>query len=810
MTNLLRIIGRYGLCTALCATSGSISAQVLVAIGDTITICGPGSASLGVKVQGGLFPYDFSWNTGATQQNIAPYVANTSDFRVTVTDANGQSATAVARVNVNSLPSAHFLAPAPTICVGQDAFLQVALMGNGPFTFEYTVGDVPQAPVSGVSGPQYDLPVNTPGLYRITRVRDNGSCQGSGGGAIYVAETNLALSSTVKDLKCFGLSGGAISTNVSGGFPPYTYTWSGPQPIGNESAPVDLVPGSYTVTITDDKGCSVSRQFTLIQSPPIAVSVQRVKAMDCLSGGNIDIVVSGGALPYAFQWNNGFTVQNPKNIPTGAYSVTITDAVDCTASISVDVGQDIDKPKAVATASEMLTCAKTSVALDGTGSSAGTNYLYRWEAAPGNVVDGITSLKPNVNQPGIYKLVVVNQLNGCTDVASVTVTAEQSFPIANPGPDQVVNCIVKNATFDASGSSSGPDFTYHWTPPPGAAINGGITSVNPVVTGPGTYTLTVTSSINGCSSTATVDVLEDIKAPVAAIDTPGILNCSVQALTLDGSLSRPGGDSLSYFWMTTNGAIVSSPAAANVSIANEGLYTLIVTDKRNGCTAETNVFVNRDISNPRAAASTSDFLNCATPAVTLDGRGTILGGGLTYEWLAGAGGNFVSGKNSLTPTVDAPATYTLVVTNPSNNCTSAASVQVMRDVAPPAASTGPPQKISCYKAQLVLGDTAALPEPAWRYNWAASPGGNLISGTTSPTPLIDQPGTYTLIVTDTYNKCTNTASINIVRDTVPPHAMSKAFGRITCDSAAVLLDGIGCSTVPLYVYAWDSTAGWGV
>lgn len=807
MTNLLRIIGRYGLCTALCATSGYVSAQVLVATGDTITICGPGSASLGVKVQGGVFPYDFSWNTGATQQNIAPYVANTSTFKVTVTDATGQTATATAQVNVNNLPSAQFLAPAPIICPGQSTLLKVALNGNGPFTFEYTVSDVPQSPVSGVSGPQYELPVNTPGLYRIIRIQDNGSCQGGGEGAIFVAETNLQLSSTVKDLKCFGLSGGTIITKVSGGFPPYTYNWSGPQAIGNESTPVNLVPGLYTVTVSDNKGCSVSQQFTLVQSPPIAASVQGIKPMDCLSGGNIDIGVSGGSPPYAFQWNNGFTVQNPKNVPPGSYTVTITDDVGCTATVSATVGQDVRAPMAFATVADMLTCATTSVVLDGTGSSTGANFLYRWEAEPGNVVSGLTSLKPNVNQPGTYKLIVIDQLNGCTDVASVAVSAAQNYPVANPGPDQVVNCIVKNATFDATGSSSGPNFSYHWTPPIGGVINGGLTSVNPVVTGPGTYILTVTDNNTGCSSTATAEVLEDIKAPIAKVDTPDILNCTVQAISINGSMSRPSGDSLSYFWTTTNGAIVSSPAAVSISVANEGLYTLIVTDKSNGCTASAEVMVSRDISNPKAVASTNAFLNCATPTVALDGRGTNLSGGLTYEWFAGPGGNFASGKNSLTPTVDAPAAYTLVVTNPLNNCSSAATVQVTRDVERPAASTGLPQKLSCSNLQLVLGDSAASPEPAWRYNWTASLGGNILSGATSATPLINQPGEYTLIVTDTYNKCTNIASITIARDTAPPLAVAQAFGRISCDTAAILLDGTGSSTGALFEYNWSSPNG---
>lgn len=801
------ITGCYSLCSILCLTTGEMAAQALTVKGDTITICGPGSASLGVKVQGGVFPYDFTWNTGATQQNIAPYVANTSTFKVTVTDASGQTAVATAQVNVNTLPSAQFVPPAPTICAGQNAVLKVNLSGNGPFTFEYTVNDVMQSPVSNVSGPQYSLPVNKAGLYRIVRIQDNGSCQGVGEGAIYVAEINLQLTSTVKDLKCFGLNGGAILTQVSGGFPPYTYQWNGPQAIGNESAPVNLIPGLYAVTVTDNKGCFTNQQFTVIQSPPIAASVKSVKPVDCNAGGNIDVTVVGGTPPYAFQWNNGFTVQNPKNLPGGSYTVTITDDVGCTAILQASVGEDLTTPTAFAAVSGILTCSKATVALDGSGSSTGANFLYRWEAEPGNVVDGITSLKPNVNQPGLYKLVVINQANGCTAVATATVTAAQNYPVANPGPDQKVNCIVKNATFNASGSSSGPNFTYSWTPPPGGSIIGGFTSTNPVVNGVGIYTLTVSNTSNGCTSTATVDVVADLKPPVAIIDTPGVLNCSVQALSLDGSMSRPGGDSLSYFWVTTSGSIISSPASKTISVANEGTYTLIVTDKSNGCTASKDVFVSRDISNPRAVAGVNSFLNCANSVVVIDGRGTNLSGGLTYEWIAGPGGNFVSGQNSLTPTVDAAATYSLVVTNPVNNCKSVANVQITRDVERPVVSVGAPQKLSCKTSSLVIGDPMASPESSWRYNWTVSPGGNIQNGSTSPTAQIDQPGTYTLIVTDTYNKCTSEASVNIALDTIRPIAAAQAGGRLTCDSLAILLNGNGSSAGPLYEYKWESPDG---
>lgn len=791
----------------LMGLSTTLFSQNLQVVADTVTICGPGVPALGVKVSGGAFPYEFQWNTGAAQQNITPFVANSSNFRVTVTDALGVTATATARAIVNPVPSAQFLTPVPTLCAGQNAILDIQFKGSGPFSFEYTVNQVPQAPITGIVSTPFALPVNLPGLYQITKVTDSGNCPGRGEGAVYVEEDNLELVSTVKNLNCFGLSGGAILTQAKGGAGPYTYVWSGPTPIGNESGPINLLPGQYALTLSDTRGCILTRQFEVAQAPLLSASIDRIKPLDCNAGGSIALNVAGGVKPYKYQWDNGLTTPTPQNLPAGAYAVTITDDEGCTTTLTASVAQNTTMPVAAASASGMLTCSQKTVQLDGTGSSTGANFIYRWEAEPGNVVNGVAALRPTVNQPGTYKLVVINQANGCSSVASVSVNSDNNYPISNPGPDQKVNCIVKNATFDGTGSSTGLIYTYRWIPPAGSSVIGGNTSLRPTVMGPGTYTLVVTNNANGCTSTATVDVLNDAIAPIAKIDTSGVLSCSKQVLTLDGGLSKPGGDSLTYLWSTTNGFIASSPTTKSVSISAAGTYTLVVQDKQNGCTAETSTTVQGNFDLPNVSAKVDEFLSCARSSVILDGRGTSLAGGLKYEWTSGPNGNFVSGKNSLTPVVNAPGIYHLIVTNPTTNCSATASVLVQEDLTRPEANTGLPAKLSCRTHQIPLGDPNDTPDPILRYSWSHSPGGNIVSGALSPNPVIDQPGTYSLTVTDTYNSCTASASVTITRDTIAPKANATPTTRLTCDAVAVLLDGTGSSTGALYQYEWQGPSG---
>lgn len=780
-----------------------VNAQSLKVIGDTVSICGPGVGAVGVKITGGVEPFDYKWSVGQTEQVITPFVANSSDFSVTVTDGNGLTTTAVARINVNTVPNAVFVQPAPVWCKGQYAQLAMRLDGAYPLRFRYTVNGVEQPAVSGITSNSFNFPIAQGGLYQIMEVTDRNGCIATASSSIFVPESDLAMRGAIEDIKCDGSFGGNITVYVSGGAPPYDYLWTGPQVVGNTSELTGLLAGEYYVTVTDNRGCEVSSQFTVAQPPPLIAAIASSQPVNCLTGGSIDLTVSGGRPPYRYLWNNNITVQDPQNIAAGSYTVTITDRSGCETSVTTQVDMNTVKPTASAVVNDLLTCENKAVRIDGSGSDAGPGFIYRWEAEPGFIIDGINTLHPTVNQPGQYKLVVINQQNGCTASITARVAAEKNYPVSNPGPPQTISCIIPNATLIATGSSIGDEFSYHWTAPATGSVLGGVTSLTPIVRGVGNYTLTVTNRINGCSSTASVTVRGDFKVPVVTVAPPDALSCTMTSITLDGSASQPK-DSLGFYWVTNNGSFLSSVAGALVSVGSAGDYTLRVTDLRNGCTATRTVAVQRTTNNTSLSVKPARRLTCKNLTVVLDASQSVISGSLSYEWTTDAG-HFVSGKNTLTPVVDAPGRYTLLVNNPANSCVLSTSVVVERDVQLPVADAGLPRTLNCANREVLLGNINAVKDPAWTYLWTTG-GGNILSGSGDAVAIVNRPGLYELQVTNSENECTSVSSVRVQIDTVAPVVSIADPPALNCQNTSVRLDANVGGNFAVYQYQWSSPA----
>jgi hypothetical protein len=135
---------------------------------------------------------------------------------------------------------------------------------------------------------------------------------------------------------CAGASNGALSVNVLGGTPPYTYKWSN---NATSSALTGLAAGSYSVTVTDALDCDVVLSETLLDPSPVTVGTAAiVQPMPGQSDGSIQIDVAGGSGSYAFAWTrNGAAFADTEdlgNAPEGSYALVVTDGNGCTATAS--------------------------------------------------------------------------------------------------------------------------------------------------------------------------------------------------------------------------------------------------------------------------------------------------------------------------------------------------------------------------------------------------------------------------------------------------------------------------------------------
>ncbi len=195
--------------------------------------------------------------------------------------------------------------------------------GTYPFHYSWNRGDTTQNLVNAVAG-----------IYTLT-VTDADDHQGTG--RIELKEPDL-LDATLYpsiveggyNIAKIGGSNGFIKTEIKGGTPPYKYTWNN----GSHREVIEGVQaGTYSVTITDQNHCAVSRtqvltEPTLLHIVSITASNYNGKNISCAGGndGAITLTVAGGSPPYTFNWSNGSLDQNPTNLTAGDYRVNVTDA----------------------------------------------------------------------------------------------------------------------------------------------------------------------------------------------------------------------------------------------------------------------------------------------------------------------------------------------------------------------------------------------------------------------------------------------------------------------------------------------------
>ncbi|MFM7079321.1 MAG: gliding motility-associated C-terminal domain-containing protein, partial [Bacteroidota bacterium] len=274
--------------------------------------------SIDLSVNGGTSPYGYAWSNGATTEDLTNLAAGT--YTVNIIDANGcvDSVSVVVSQPLDSLSSNASVTQQVSCFGGNDGSINLSINGGtAPYGFAWSNGAVTED-VSGLAAGTYTVDIT-----------DANGCTTSQ--VVIIQEPSQPLSlqqNTSVQVSCFGGNDGSIDITVFGGTAPYDFQWSNGV-ITEDIA--GLSTGSYTVTITDANGCTLSQSFLINQpSTPLAVSGTTLVG-DCINniGGDINLIVGGGTAPYTFNWSNGATTQNLNNLPSASYSVTVTDANGC-------------------------------------------------------------------------------------------------------------------------------------------------------------------------------------------------------------------------------------------------------------------------------------------------------------------------------------------------------------------------------------------------------------------------------------------------------------------------------------------------
>jgi gliding motility-associated-like protein len=716
-----------------------------------------------------------------------------------VSDNCGQSATANFGLFASS-PTAT-LSGSGTICQGNfNALLDVEFTGFGPFDITYSVGGSQQT-INGIYANPFELPVNLPGTVQLISVSANG-CPGQASGTGTVGISEVLLDSEITPISCNGAANGAIDITPSGGDAPYTYNWNGSLPDVEDV--INLGPGTYRVTVTDDVGCEVNGIYTLTQPPVLNATVGNIQAVDCNNAGNgvVNINVSGGTPGYTYLWSDNSTTA-PLVAPSGLYLLTVTDANGCTKQLSATIPNNVAYPTAVASVDDVLDCNTFSTTLNSTGSSTGAPHAYQWVAPPGVSITGPTQPQITVNTAGNYSLVITNTSNGCKDTATVSVVQDViPPPIAIANPD-TITCTVQNVAVDGSASASGPTYTYAWTTQGGNILSGSDAPVAQAGSG-GNYTLVVTNTANGCTSTLSVAVPQNVNPPTVLVSPPSDVTCDDSEIQLNAGASSTG-PQYQYTWSTSDGHIVSGNGAQVITVDEGGTYALQILNTQNGCQAANSVLVLQNQTYPVADAGLPIELNCQTSSATLNGANSSTGGNFTYQWTT-SGNGISSGESSLNPIVNEQGWYYLMVENVVNGCVSIDSVQVLANSNAPNVAASVADILTCETTAINIDATSSDSGPDFNISWS-SVEGNPIQNGNSLQPTVTAPGTYILTITNQINSCISTVTAVVDQDIAAPVAEAGPATTLNCYSPEYTIDASASDSGPNFEISWQTADG---
>src|SRR5207247_1812413 len=124
-----------------------------------------------------------------------------------------------------------------------------------------------------------------------------------------------------------GGNNGSATVAVNGGSPAYTYLWS---PTGENTITANnLSAGTYTVTVSDSNGCSITSTAVIIEPTILAANGSTIMNVSCFSGsnGSATVATNGGTPAYTYLWSpSGGNAITANNLSAGTYTVTVTDA----------------------------------------------------------------------------------------------------------------------------------------------------------------------------------------------------------------------------------------------------------------------------------------------------------------------------------------------------------------------------------------------------------------------------------------------------------------------------------------------------
>ena len=678
------------------------------------------------------------------------------EYNLRVTDANGCSAEVQQIITVSATPTADVVKEDNTRCTDPyNGSITVSNFAGGLTGSTYTVAVTGQASQT-TTGASVVFGALEAGSYTVTITNEStlGIC---------ITEQTITIgdnqSSPSVDISgplsiCEGTNT-TLTAHASGGEGTISYLWS-TGATGTEITTPNLTTATpYSVTVTDENGCSASDEVEVqIGDAP---SVEAV-ATTPICFGDSDVLIANvhnAGTGYTLEWSadpveySGLLTTTgeritvtPPAVTTITYTVTLT-TTSCGGGapfvISDDVTvvvNDLPKPNIINLSGDVvtITCDVTEINVQATG---GDSYLWS---------NGVNVAENTFTEAGVYT-VTVSSADACTASTQVQIYRDVALPNVSISASPSTELTCANPTITLTASSTTVGATLSWT--------------TMDVTAPNIYSVTATGT-NGCPAMAEIEITSDDNVPTVSIDEPTTttLTCTTQSITLTA---------------TGQGTLTWSPS--NVATADnypaDGNYMVTATAS-NGCESSALIHLTLDENVPNVQITPSaPALTCTVNAITLQASGAA-----NYVWNGDHSGA------SLTITVGGE--YTVVGTA-ANGCTDTETITISQDAGLPDVSITPTMAtLTCSVNSVEL---TAVAESGITLSW----------GDVDPTN-ITEPGQYRVTATAP-NGCQRVATATVNEDRESPDV------AITLPATTVLTCYNSYNNTPITLEATSATVG---
>ena len=433
----------------------------------------------------GISPFSLSWSINSNDTLISSL--SPGDYSLELTDSNG----CVDTFTYNVLEPTELVSSTLVLTDFNGFNVSCFADSNGVAEVSYSGGTSPYE-VFWSNGDSTDITDSLfAGAYNVL-VTDTNNCEVNASVTL-IEPTPIVLGTSFVAVSCFGGDDGSIDLSVIGGVPGYSFIWSNGDTLQDTDT---LITGEYNVLVTDLNGCTDTLTETITEpTAPLSISEVHIN-VDCFGNatGSIDISVAGGTAPYSYLWNTGSTFVDLTGLTFGSYSLTVTDTLNCTEVITIEITQPTGPLEATLLATDVSCFGDSTGALDASVSGGTFPYTYLWNTT--DTTEDLTGLSI-----GTYSITV-------TDTNACTFTIES--PVTQPSDSLFTSLEVIDV--DCFGASTGSiestvnggtaPYSYLWSNTESTA---GI--VNVLI---GTYELLVSDSL-GCS----LLIVDSIQQPEA-------------------------------------------------------------------------------------------------------------------------------------------------------------------------------------------------------------------------------------------------------------------------------------------------------